>query len=29
MLTHILWRAMLFLALTFGYAGLSALPYLV
>lgn len=29
MLAHILWRAMLFLVLTFGYAGLTALPYLV
>jgi hypothetical protein len=29
MLAHILWRAMLFLVLTFGYAGLMALPYLV
>jgi hypothetical protein len=29
MLAQILWRAMLFLVLTFGYAGLTALPYLV
>jgi hypothetical protein len=29
MLTHIVWRTMLFLVLTLGYAGLTALPYLV
>ena len=29
MLTHIVWRTMLFLVLTFGYAGLTARPYMV